>query len=129
ASAASVTTPNSCTNTAQAGTTALPIEVAGDATPNPIELGSGEITLEGATFGIDVPATVLLAGYGLGLLTVGVNDIPAEVSVTLLGSNTIQGTQTVGPIAVSGTTTITDPTPANKTSGDETATPLAVSVA
>jgi hypothetical protein len=125
-----VTTPNSCTNTAQAGTTALPITASGDGTPNPITLGSGDITLAGATFGIDVPPTVLLAGYGLNLLQVGVNNIPADVNVTLHGTNTTQGTQTLGPISVIGTTTITDPTPppiGTRTDGDESATPLAVS--
>jgi hypothetical protein len=126
ASAAEVITDTSCTNTAQAGTSALQITVDGAGTPNPIELGAGDITLSGATFGIDVPPTVLLAGYGLNLLSVGVNNIPAEVTVTLLGSNTSQGSQTLGPLAVTGTTTITDPTPANKTSGDESATPLSV---
>jgi hypothetical protein len=127
ASADTVTTNNSCTNTAQAGTSALAITVSGEGTPDPITLGTGDITLSGATFGIDVPPTVLLAGYGLGLLTVGTNNIPANVSVTLLGSNTSQVSQAVGPLAVVGVTTITDPTPADKTSGDESATPLAVS--
>ena len=126
ASADTVTTPTSCTNTAQAGTSALSITVSGDGLPDPITLGTGDITLSGATFGIDVPPTVLLAGYGLNLLSVGVNNIPAEVTVTIHGTNTSQGSQTVGPLAVTGTTTITDPTPANKTSGDESATPLAV---
>jgi hypothetical protein len=126
AQADSVTTPTSCTNTAQAGTTALPVNVTGDATPNPIILGSGDVTLAGATFGIDVPPTVLLAGYGLNLLQVGVNNIPAEVNLTLLATNANPASQTVGPLSVIGTTTITDPTPANRTSGDESATPLSV---
>jgi hypothetical protein len=126
ASAATVTTPNSCTNNAQPGTSALPITLSGTATPNPAILGSGDITLAGATFGIDVPSATLLAGYGLGLLTTGVNNIPANVTLTLLGSNTSQGSQTLPPMSVTGTTTISDPSPDNKTSGDETATPLTV---
>ena len=125
ASADTVTTPNSCTNNAQPGTSSLPITVSGNATPNPITLGSGDITLAGATFGIDVPSATLLAGYGLGLLTIGVNNIPADVNLNILGSNTTQGTQAVGPLSVVGVTTISDPTPGNKTSGDESATPLA----
>lgn len=129
ASADTVTTPNSCTNNAQPGTSALPITLSGNATPNPIELGSGDITLAGATFGIDVPSATLLAGYGLGLLTAGVNNIPATVNLDIIGTNTTQGTQTLPPLSVNGTTTITDPTPANKTSGDETATPLTVNAA
>lgn len=126
ASAGTVTTPMSCTNTAQAGTSALPNTVTGLATPNPATIGN-TLTLAGATFGIDVPPTVLLAGYGLGLLTIGVNNIPADVVVSLSASNTSEGTQALPTVSVLGVTTITDPTPANKTSGDESATPLAVS--
>lgn len=155
--ASSISTPNSCTNTAQAGTSALPITVSGAATPNPAVAGPDAITLAGASFGIDVPGTILLAGYGLGLLTVGVNDIPAIVDVTIHASNTSEASATfatlpgpdgkvvnnpvtpadesadnvAGPdgfgLSIVGTTTITDPTPDNKTSGDETATPLSVS--
>lgn len=130
ASAGTVTSPMSCTNTAQAGTSALPNTLSGAATPNPVTLGSGDISLSGATFGIDVPPTVLLAGYGLNLLTVGLNSIPAEVTLTIKATNTVQGTQTLPVIEVLGTTTITDPTPppgGTKTDGDESATPLAVS--
>jgi hypothetical protein len=127
ARADTVTTPTSCTNTAQAGTTALPVTLSGDATPNPATLGVDDVTLAGATFGINVPPTVILAGYGLNLLALGVNNIPAEVNLTLLSSGAAEPSQSVGPIAVVGTTTISDPTPANRTSGDESATPLAVS--
>jgi hypothetical protein len=101
ASAGTVTTPNSCTNTVQAGTSALQLTVSGAATPNPLLLG-GSATLSGATFSIDVPATTLLAGYALGLLSSGLtasdplatNTIPAIVNVTLTGSNTTQGSAT-----------------------------------
>lgn len=126
ASAGTVTTPTSCTNTAQAGTSALNNTLTGAAAPSPATIGD-TLTLSGASFGIDVPPTVLLAGYGLNLLTVGVNNIPADVVVTLNGSNTAEGSQTLPSVSVLGVTTITDPTPANKTSGDESATPLAVS--
>lgn len=126
ASASTVTTTNSCTNNAQAGTTALPITLTGTATP--ASAASGDtITLAGATFGIDVPATVLVTGYRLGLLSAGANNIPAEVNLTLLGANTTQGSTALPALSVTGTTTISDPTPADKNSGDETATPLAVS--
>lgn len=167
ANAATVTTPTSCTNTAQAGTSSLPITISGAATPSSATVGTDTVTLAGATFAIDVPATTLLAGYGLGLLTAGTtssdpaatNVIPAIVNVTLLGSNTSEASATfaTGPgpdgkiadnpltpanetadnvpgpngfgLNVTGTTVIVDPTPANKTSGDETATPLTVTAA
>lgn len=157
ASAGTATTPTSCTNTAQAGTSQLDNTLTGTATPNPQTLGTSPgddtLTLAGATFGIDVPGTVLLAGYGLKLLQPGVNSIPADVEVTILGSNTAEDTQTLPPVTVLGVTTITDPTPwlpgpdgilqttdpmalvkatgsddvSGRTSGDESATPLAVS--
>lgn len=126
AAASTVTTTSSCTNNAQAGTTALPITLSGTATPATAASGD-TITLAGATFGIDVPATVLVTGYRLGLLSAGANSIPAEVHLTLLGANTTQGSIALPALSVTGNTTISDPTPANKNSGDETATPLAVS--
>ena len=69
---------------------------------------------------------MILAGYGLNLLALGVNNIPAEVNLTAPLQRGGVPSQTVGPIAVVGTTTIMDPTPANHTSDDESATPLAV---
>ncbi len=149
ASAGTVTTPTSCTNTAQAGTSSLDNVIAGAATPSPATIGD-TLTLAGATFGINVPGTVLLAGYGLNLLSNGVNNIPASVTVRLAASNTVQLAQTLPAISVVGVTTITDPTPwlpgpdgilqtpfaattavgddvPGRTSGDETAAPLAVS--
>jgi hypothetical protein len=126
ASAGTVTTNNSCTNNAQPGTSSLPITLSGSATPDPATLGTDSITLAGATFQIDVPSTVLLSGYGLGLLVLGTNTIPATVNLHLLGSNTAEADQTLPPLSVTGVTTISDPTPADKTSGDETATPLSV---
>ncbi len=164
ASAGTVVTPTACTNTVQAGYSALQLTLSGAATPNPQNLGGTPSTLTGATFSIDVPSTTLLAGYALGLLSAGLtaadpaatNVIPAIVNVTILGSNSAEGSVTYatypgpdgrfadspltpgddtldnfdspdGPgLNVSGTTVIVDPTPANKTSGDETATPLTV---
>jgi hypothetical protein len=126
AAAGSVTTNTSCTNNAQAGTSSLPITMTGSATPNPATVGDKTVTLAGAQFKIDVPGATLLAGYGLGLLSAGTNSIPASVNLTLLASNTKEGSQTLPPMSVTGVTTITDPTPANKTSGDETAAPLSV---
>jgi len=128
ASAATVTTGNSCTNNAQAGTTSLPITLSGVASPATAVSGD-TITLDGATFAIDVPGTVLVTGYRLGLLSAGAVSIPASVNLTLLGANTDEGSATLPPLSVTGATTITDPTPANKNSGDETATPLAVTAA
>jgi hypothetical protein len=125
AGAGTVTTPTSCTNTAQAGTTALAVTLTGALSPDPATVGEPAV-LEGATFSIGVPPTVLLVGYSLGLLTLGSNTIPAEVNVTLLSAGAAEPSQASGPLSVTGTTVISDPTPANKTSGDESATPLTV---
>ena len=173
ASAATVVTPNSCTNNVQTGTSQLDITLSGDATPNPATLGVDDVTLSGATFGIDVPGSVLLSGYGLNLLQAdttqagstldpatgvftpggtGINSIPATVNFTLLATNASVPSQSVA-LSVTGTTTITDPTPilpgddgifqtldptvnpitallgddkTGRASGDEVATPLSV---
>jgi len=147
----------SCTNTAQAGQSALNNKVTGIGTPDPAIYGVDTVTVSGAQFEIGVPGTILVAGYSLGLLNLGVNNIPAVVNLTIAGSHTTEGTavfstgpgpdgvlldnpltpgdeeadNTPGPdgfgLSVLGTTTISDPTPAVKNSGDETATPLAIS--
>jgi len=84
--------------------------------------------LSGATISAEFPAAVLIAGYNLGLLTAGVNTIPGTMDVTVLASGTAEGSRSFQGLVISGETTITDPdgTPGN---GDETATPLVVTVA
>ncbi len=138
-SAASSTNTNSCSNNATGTFTDIPITLTGEATPDPATLGVDTVTLSGpgdidpatglpfaqATYGAFFPAAVLVAGYNLGFLVEGVNVIPADANVTLEASNSTEGSQTVGPIATTGTTTITDPDGTPGT-GDETATDLSV---
>lgn len=126
ASAGTVTTPNSCTQNVQAGTSALSVTLSGDGLPNPAVLGVDTVTVSNATLAIDVPGAILVAGYNLGLLTVGVNNIPANITVHLLATGAVETDQTVGPVAVVGTTTISDPDGAPGT-GDESATDLSIS--
>ncbi len=125
ASAGSQVTTNSCQNSATGTFTDLDISHTGAPTPNPATLGLDQLTLSGASVSAFFPAAVLIAGYNLGLLNVGVNDIPGTMDVTILASNTSEGSQTLAGIAISGQTTITDPdgTPGN---GDESATDLSV---
>ena len=76
-----------------------------------------------------------MAGYNLGLLQQGVNNIPANVQTKIEATNTVQGTQTTNQVGgsppngtVSVSTTITDPDGTPGT-GDETATPASFTVA
>jgi len=125
ASAGTQVTTNSCQNSATGTFTDLDITHTGAPTPNPATLGLDQLTLSGASVSAFFPAAVLIAGYNLGLLNVGVNDIPGTMDVTILASNTTEGSQTLAGIAISGQTTIGDPD-GTKGTGDETATDLSV---
>lgn len=125
ASAGTQTTTNACFSNATATYSDLDWSLSGTGTPNPITLGSGNITLGSSTVAVNIPATLLIAGYNLGLLTVGANNIPTTVYVARTATN-VSGTATqVDNFSTSVTTTITDPDGIPGT-GDETATPLAV---
>lgn len=127
ASAGTAVNTNACQNSATGTFTDVAITTDGVGAPNPATLGAGDVTLSGTNYAAFFDAAVLVAGYNLGLLTVGVNNIPGELTYTINASNTTQGSQTVGPIALVGQTTITDPDGTPGT-GDETGTDLAVSV-
>jgi hypothetical protein len=122
ASAGSETTTNACQNSATGTFTDIAITVSGDATGD-----SSSVTLGGTTLGAFFPADVLVAGYNLGLLSLGLNVIPGTLDATILASNTSEGSQTLEGLELSGQTTITDPdgTPGN---GDESATDLSVTI-
>lgn len=87
---------------------------------------TGNTTLSGVNFTAAVPATLLISGYNLGLLTVGSNNIPVKGWVSIAGANTTQGSQMV-QFSTTVSTTIADPNgvPGN---GDETATPLQINL-
>ena len=70
-----------------------------------------------------------MAGYNLGLLVVGTNNVPANVKTTIEATNTTQGQQTTQqtPPTRSVTTVITDPDGTPGT-GDETATDASFNV-
>jgi hypothetical protein len=135
ARAASQTTTNACFSNATATYSDLDWTLAGSAAPSPATLGAGNVTLSGSTLQVDIPATLLVAGYNLGLLTVGANSIPTTVFAarqatnaattsagqTQVGSDVVQ----VDSFTVTASTTITDPN-GIPGSGDESATPLNV---
>ncbi len=91
-----------------------------------VDGATGNATLSGVNFTAAVPATLLIAGYNLGLLTVGANNIPVKGWVSIAASGTTQGSQMV-QFSTTVATTIADPNgiPGN---GDETATPLQVNL-
>ncbi len=125
--AAAVTYNNACVNNIEPTKAALiPVTMTATATPNPVA-GGGSVTLSSIHQELAVPSSVFLAGYNLGLLTTGVNEIPTEVLTRIVGTNTVEGEQIAEATGVA-VTTITDPTPTEPGSGDESATPGLVSV-
>ena len=124
-------TPNACKSSANGNWSNIDWTLSGTAAPNPITLGAGNITLSGGAISANIPAGILVAGYNLGLLTLGVNSIPNTLRVARSATNVdigggVSGTKTqVDVLSLSLSTTIGDPdgTPAT---GDETATPMAV---
>ncbi len=128
-------TTNACFSNATATYSDLVWTMSGTATPSPATLGSGNVTLGSSTIQVDIPATLLVAGYNLGLLSLGTNNIPTTVyaarqatnasttsaAQTQVGANVVQ----VDSFTATVTTTITDPDGTPGT-GDESATPLAV---
>jgi uncharacterized repeat protein (TIGR01451 family) len=117
---------NACYQAVTATYLSVPIRLAGTDIPDPVGVGE-QVTLSGASIQGTYDATVFVAAYRLGELTTGANSVPATVSVNILASNTLEGSNQQA-IATSLTVTIIDPTPADRTSGDESALPLVVNL-
>jgi K319L-like, PKD domain/Calx-beta domain len=132
ASAGSATVSNACANSVTPNFSQIEVTTSGDdglALVNPAGATSTTVTQSA-----DIPGAIFVAGYNLGLLQQGVNNIPANVQTKIEGTNTAQGTQTTNTVggsppngSVTVTTTITDPDGTPGT-GDETATPASFSV-
>lgn len=120
------TNTNACLSNATASYSDLDISMTGSAAPDPVQHGVETATLSDTKISVQVPADLLLAGYRLNLLSAGDNTLNATLDVTIEGSNSVEGTATVNAIATV-VATIVDPTPANKSSGDESAMPISVS--
>src|SRR3954453_19886924 len=108
AGAGSTTTTNACFSNATATYSDLGWSLSGTGAPDPATVGSGDVTLGRGTVGVNIPATLLIAGYNLGLLTVGANSIPTTVYVARSATNATPSTQ-VDHFSITATTTITDP--------------------
>ena len=134
ASAGTVTAPNACaysydtffrdTGVLLNGTGAVVPMSADPSASVPGDVVPGQqLTLSGVTLHFNFPQELIRFGFQVGLLNAGDNTINVKGWVALKGSNTKEGTQLVGPISVTATTTIT------VDSGDEnrfaSATPLA----
>jgi hypothetical protein len=129
----SATVPNACENTATASFSQIEVTTSGSDGVTTVAPG-GALTLSGISQSAAIPGAIFVAGYNLGLLQVGVNDIPANAQTKIEATNTVQGTQTTNTVggtppngSVTVLTTITDPDRAPGT-GDESATDAAFSV-
>ncbi len=138
ASAGTATVPNACANSVTANFSQIGVTTSGtDGVDLPATVpGGGATTTSGLTQSAAIPGAIFVAGYNLGLLVVGPNNIPANVRSTIEATNTaapsVQNTNTVGGTPPNGTVTvstvITDPDGTPGT-GDESATDASFSVA
>jgi Bacterial Ig domain len=85
------------------------------------------VTLSNTSLTASFSAALFVAGYRLFLLSNGVNSVSATLTANVLASNTLEGTYTES-LATSVQVTIIDPTPTNRSSGDESALPLDVTL-
>jgi hypothetical protein len=134
ASAGTSTVSNACSNSVTANFSQINVTTSGDDGLTTVAPGGGT-TLSGITQSAAIPGAIFVAGYNLGLLQLGVNNIPANVRSTIEATNTVEGSQNTNTVGgsppngtVSVTTTISDPDGTPGT-GDETATDASFSVA
>ena len=125
AAASAATFPNACKNSVSVNNSQIGLEMTAVA---PATALSGDpVTLSNIQQTLAVPGGIFLAGYNLGLLTVGANTIPATAKTIIEATNTVEGTKTTNTAATSISTTITDPDGSPST-GDESATDGAMSL-
>jgi hypothetical protein len=137
ASAGSAAVSNACANSVTPNFSQIEVTTSGtDGVDSPATVApGGALTLSGLGQQAAIPGDIFVAGYNLGLLTEGENNIPANVRSTIEATNTVQGSQNTNTVggtppdgSVSVTTTINDPDDVPGT-GDETATDASFSVA
>jgi hypothetical protein len=124
--AGSSTNNNACFTAATATYGEVPLTGNGTAVPSSVQLGN-TFQLTNASIDAEFSAALFVAGYRLFLLQNGDNQVSATISATINASNTAEGSHTE-VLATSVTVTIIDPTPANRSSGDESALPLTVNL-
>jgi hypothetical protein len=133
ASAGSAAVSNACANSVTPNHSQIEVTTSGDDGVTTVTPG-GSTTTTGLGQSAAIPGAIFVAGYNLGLLAEGMNNIPANVQSKIEGTNTTQGTQTTNLVggsppdgSVSVTTTIDDPDNTPGT-GDETGTDASFSV-
>src|SRR6266508_2824689 len=133
ASAGTSTVSNACANSVTANFSQIEVTTSGDDGLTAVPPGTA-LTTTGLSQSAAIPGAIFVAGYNLGLLVVGVNNVPANVRSTIEATNTVEGSQNTNVVGgsppngtVSVTTTITDPDGTPGT-GDETATDASFSV-
>src|SRR6266545_2193033 len=93
ASAGSASTSNACANSVTANFSQIGVTTSGDDGLTTVAPG-GTTTTTGLSQTGAVPGAIFVAGYNLGLLVVGPNNIPATVNTKIEATNTTQGQQT-----------------------------------
>jgi hypothetical protein len=126
ASAGTQTYTNACRNSA-VGTNWDQITVTMTGNSPAVTTPGASVPYTNNTASSAIPGAIFVAGYNLGLLTVGSNTIPADVHAIIDASNTVQLSQSTNTVATTLTTTISDPDGVPG-SGDETATDASTSV-
>jgi len=127
AAGVAATSPNACLDSAT-GTKWSQVDVTIDASasPSPVVPG-GAVALNSITQTTYVPAAIFVASYGVGLLSKGVNHVPATALLVIDATATTNGQQVTNSVDTEVTTEITDPDGLAGT-GDETATDGVLSV-
>jgi Ca2+-binding RTX toxin-like protein len=119
ASANAESVSNACRNNVTANNSQINVDTDGN---SPVSVAPGDpITLTNLTQTANVPGSIFVAGYNLGLLQEGDNNIPAKVFTKIEGTNTVEGVQNTSLEDTTISTTITDPDHSPGT-GDESAT-------
>lgn len=121
------TYPNACRNSITTQWDQVSFAINASASPSPVAPG-GAVTLSGITQTMDVPGTIFVSGYKVGLLTVGANLVPVTVHTVIDATATGNGQQMTNVVDSVVSTVISDPDAVPGT-GDETATDGTLSVA
>jgi hypothetical protein len=120
--ASAATIDNVCIDSVMGDNSDLPVDITAIAPGGPVAAGA-EVSLESIDQSAEISPDVFVIGYSRGLLEVGENQIPTSVRTQIEATNTVEGTQETNEVASQIETTITDPTPEDAMSGDESATP------
>ncbi|MGZ5336332.1 MAG: hypothetical protein ACXWFV_12990, partial [Solirubrobacterales bacterium] len=87
ASAGTSTVTNACANSVTANFSQISVTTSGDDGLTTVAPG-GATTTSGITQSAAIPGAIFVAGYNLGLLAPGSNNIPANVQTKIEATNT-----------------------------------------